>query len=312
MRIDIAPLGEGDLAAADRIFRLAFGTFLGLPDPMQFMGDAALVAPRWRAAPEATFGAYIDGALVGSNLAARWGRFGFFGPLTIHPDHWGGGVASRLVTATMEAFDRWGITQRGLFTFPDSAKHIGLYGKFGFVRQAPTRVMVRDAGATPGGAAECASAMDADALASAMLAARALTDAIEPGLDLSGEIAAVAVQRLGDTLFFHDDGGLAGFAVCHVGAGSEAGSDAAYVKFGAVRPGAGAAGRFARLLDACDAFAVSAGAARLIAGVNAARNAALRIMTDAGFEPMIEGVAMQQPDRPGFNRADCFVIDDWR
>lgn len=311
MIVDIAPLGEGDLATADRIFRLAFGTFLGLPDPVQFMGDATLVEPRWRAAPEASFGAYIDGELVGSNLAARWGRFGFFGPLTIHPDHWGRGIASRLVAATMEAFDRWGIAQRGLFTFPDSAKHISLYGKFGFVRQAPTRVMVRGTGATKGTAAR-ASAMDADAFASAMLAAQALTAAIEPGLDLSSEIAAVAVQRLGDTLFLHDDGGLAGFAVCHVGAGSEAGSDAAYVKFGAVRPGAGASGRFARLIDTCDAFAASAGAARLIAGVNAARNEALRMMVDAGFAPMIEGVAMQQPDRPGFNRPDCFVIDDWR
>ena len=31
---------QDDVAAADRVFRLAFGTYLGLPDPMQFAGDA--------------------------------------------------------------------------------------------------------------------------------------------------------------------------------------------------------------------------------------------------------------------------------
>src|SRR3712207_2483167 len=55
---------------------------------MSFMGDADLVGTRWRAAPDAAFGAYIDGALVGSNFAADWESFGFFGPLTVRPDLW--------------------------------------------------------------------------------------------------------------------------------------------------------------------------------------------------------------------------------
>jgi hypothetical protein len=32
---------EADLPEADRIVRLAFGTFLGIPDPASFMGDAS-------------------------------------------------------------------------------------------------------------------------------------------------------------------------------------------------------------------------------------------------------------------------------
>jgi hypothetical protein len=36
IQISIEPLQEDDLAEADRIFRLAFGTFLNLPDPSQF------------------------------------------------------------------------------------------------------------------------------------------------------------------------------------------------------------------------------------------------------------------------------------
>lgn len=37
----VRPLEERDLPEADRIMRLAFGTFLGLPDPSGFMGDAS-------------------------------------------------------------------------------------------------------------------------------------------------------------------------------------------------------------------------------------------------------------------------------
>lgn len=33
---------EDDLEEADTIMRLAFGTFLGLPDPMKIMGDASV------------------------------------------------------------------------------------------------------------------------------------------------------------------------------------------------------------------------------------------------------------------------------
>ena len=45
--VSVRPLREGDLQEADRIMRLAFGTFLGLPEPMTFMGDASYVRTRW-------------------------------------------------------------------------------------------------------------------------------------------------------------------------------------------------------------------------------------------------------------------------
>ena len=41
---EVLELREEDLPAADRIFRLAFGTRLGLPDPLAFSGDADWVA----------------------------------------------------------------------------------------------------------------------------------------------------------------------------------------------------------------------------------------------------------------------------
>ena len=47
----VRPLQESELPAADHIMRLAFGTFLCLPEPTSFMGDAGYVHTRWKANP---------------------------------------------------------------------------------------------------------------------------------------------------------------------------------------------------------------------------------------------------------------------
>ncbi len=100
----------------------------------------------------------------------------------------------------------------------------------------------------------------------------------DDGLDVSGEIRAVASQDLGDTVLLRDDSGLAGFAVCHRGAGTEAGSGACYVKFRAIRPGPEAGRDFERLMDACEAFAAAEGMQVLIAGANMGRHEAYRAL----------------------------------
>ena len=51
--VTIRPLRETDLAAADRIIRVAFGTFLGVPNPASFMGDSDYAHTRWTADPSA-------------------------------------------------------------------------------------------------------------------------------------------------------------------------------------------------------------------------------------------------------------------
>jgi hypothetical protein len=45
--LTIRLLEADDLVAADRVMRLAFGTYRGMPDPASFMGDAAYIHPRW-------------------------------------------------------------------------------------------------------------------------------------------------------------------------------------------------------------------------------------------------------------------------
>jgi predicted N-acetyltransferase YhbS len=100
----IRSLREADLKEADRIFRLSFGTFLGLPDPMSFFGDADYVVTRFRADPSLSLAAEVDGNFGASNFIANWGSVGIFGPLTVHPDYWDKGIAKRLLDKTMEIF----------------------------------------------------------------------------------------------------------------------------------------------------------------------------------------------------------------
>ena len=312
-KVEIRALAEEDLDEADRIFRLAFGTFLGMRDPSAFMGDADLVRTRWRADPAAARGAYADGALVGSNFAASWGSFAFFGPLTVRPELWNQGVARALLEPTMVLFERWGTRQAGLFTFAQSPKHVSLYQRFGFWPQHLTPVLAKAvapaAGAAIGSRYSELAERDRPGCQGEC---RALTDSVYAGLDLTREIEAVAEQALGDTVLVRDGAELVAFAVCHVGAGSEAGSGSAYVKFGAARPGPSAARHFDRLLSACEELARAAGASQLVAGVNAARHDAYRALLGRGFRAILQGVAMQRPNEPGFNRGDCFVLDDWR
>jgi len=310
----IRPLREGDLTQADRIMRIAFGTFIGVPEPETFMGDAAFVQPRWTASPHSAFAAEFEGRIVGSNFATRWGSFGFFGPLTVDPACWDRGIAGRLMAPVMRCFDEWGVTHAGLFTFAQSPKHIGLYQKFGFRPRALTMVMARDSAGQATDASEITlySALDEAARREALDACRAITEAIYPGLDVTSEIEAIASQRLGDTVLISDTRGIMAFAACHAGAGSEAGGETCHIKFAAVAPRVDARTLFRRLLGACTDYARRAGATSLRAGVSAARQEAYEDMLAAGFRITLTGIAMHRPNEPGFSRPGAFVIDDWR
>src|SRR5262245_31689303 len=143
IEIKIRQLRENDLSDADRVYRLAFGAFLGLPDPMTFAGDTAYVRTRWLADPMSTLGAESAGELIGSNFLTNWGSVGFFGPLTVRPDFWDKGVARRLLEPTMDIFAEWGTKLNGLYTFAQSAKHVHLYQKFGFWPQFLTAIMTK-------------------------------------------------------------------------------------------------------------------------------------------------------------------------
>jgi len=225
-------------------------------------------------------------------------------------------------------FEAWQVAHAGLFTFSQSAKHVGLYQKFGFWPRFLTMIMSKpltagipasplvplSGGMSRSATAQAArfSAIAAGQRARALDECREVADSVYPGLDLEREIRAVDQQRLGDSLLLMDGSRFAGFAVCHCGAGSEAGSEACYVKFAVVRSGSAAERHFELLVKGCEDVAVKVGARRLIAGVNAGRAEAYRSLLAQGFRTEIQGVAMERGNRAGYNREGVYLIDDWR
>jgi predicted N-acetyltransferase YhbS len=309
----VRPLRVDDLEAADRVMRVAFGTFRGLPDPSAAFGDSESVRTRYRATPECAWAAEIDGDVVGSVFAAQWGSFGFFGPLSVRPDLWDRGIGSRLLRPVLDAFAEWNVRQAALFTFASSPKHLTLYQKHGFWPGTLTAVTAKAVGAPSTAEYVLFSVEDTARRSHLLNEIRGLTDQLFGGLDLEREIVAAASQEIGDTILVLADGVLEGMAVCHCGAGSEAGSDTCYVKFGAVRPGDGAAERFEQLLDACEAFAANSGLSRLAAGVNTGRLDAYRRMLARDFRAELIGVSMHlHPEGPHLDTAEHYVIDDLR
>jgi len=314
MPVAVRPLTIDQLDDAERVFRLAFGTFLGLREPLQFTGDCAYVRTRWLADPSAAWAAHLDDTLAGSNFATRWGSFAFFGPLSVRPEWWERGIARHLLDATMQRFAEWGVGHTGLYTFAQSPKHVALYQRYGFFPQYLTAIASKNVVAAAGAVTpdECRSALISAHRAATLRECAELTDAIFAGLDVTREIDAVQEQALGDTLLLRDDGALRGFAVCHLGPGTEAGGGVCYVKFAAVAPGAKAAMHFERLLALCDRYAALRGAAQIVAGVNTARAPAYQALLAHGYRSYAQGVAMQRPNDPGFNRSDVWILDDWR
>ncbi|UCG52721.1 MAG: GNAT family N-acetyltransferase [Candidatus Latescibacterota bacterium] len=313
MKVTIRPLKEDDLPAADKVFRLAFGTLAGLPVPIKFGGDTDYVRTRWLADPKAAFVADADGKPVGSIFATNWGSVALVGPLTVHPNVWDKAVGTRLLEPTMELLKRWKPTHAGLHTVVHSAKHVSLFRKFGFWPRCLIEVMSKPIHETkPERDAELFSELSADEKTGTLKACRQVTDSLYEGLDLGREIRAVERDGLGDTVLLYDDETLIGFAVCHWGPGTEAGSGRCYIKFGAVRREPDSGKQFERLIKTCEVLAAARGASQLVAGVNTARNEACRAMIAHGFYTESVGVAMHKPYKPAYNLNDVYIIDDWR
>src|SRR5262249_1531666 len=154
-------------------------------------------------------GAEVGGELIGSNFAAHWGSVGFFGPLTVRPDLWDRGVGKRLLEPIMDLFTKWGTTHTGLFTFAQSPKHLGLYQKSGFWPRFLTAVMAKPLEPTRQKSHWTCFSEGVEREREGLLrACRELTDAVYQGLDVAGEIRAVATQALGDTVLLWESGKL--------------------------------------------------------------------------------------------------------
>lgn len=310
MTVRVRPLAEADIEAAEHVCRLAFGTFFGLPDPVSFRGDGALVRPRYLADPSGVLVAETEDGIVGSGAITNWGSVGLFGPLTVRPDRWSSGIGRRLSEAMLDLLDSRGHDFIGLLTHPQSTRHVRLYESFGFELQRPIAVLRREVQpATMPGRARVLSDLDECG------ACRDVADTVRSGLDHTREIASVLRHGLGDTVLLdRADGGrgLAGYAVCHHGAGSEGNSALLFVKAAAVRPGPDAAEDLHALLAACEALAARRGVEAIAAGTNTGRRETYRILRERGYLSFMNAVAMLRPAGEGYGTRGVYAIDDWR
>src|SRR5262249_21956850 len=201
--VTVRPLTERDLPDAQRIIRDAFGTFLGVPDLENFRFPPYAYT-RFGAENIVPFAAERDGALLGSNFATKWGSVGFFGPLSTRPDLWDAGIGQLLVAAVSDQVERVGIRHAGLFAFAQSAKHVGLYGKFGFHPRFLTAIMAKPA--QPSGTPKWSrySDLSESERAEVESASRELTEQLYDGLDLRAEIGTLTARNLGDTILLWD------------------------------------------------------------------------------------------------------------
>jgi GNAT superfamily N-acetyltransferase len=309
----VGPLKKAELDEADRIFRVAFGTFIGLPNPADFMAGRNLVISRWHAPHVKALAARENKRLIGINMMTRWGSFAYVGPVVVLPEHWDRGVAQLLLDVTVKTFDQQRLKRTGLFTFAHSTKHLALYQKFGYWPGYLTALMRREpAQASPAALGTYLTTLPKSAREEAIAACARITGKIDKGLDLTDEIRTLLKQKTGEVVLLAGPrSALDGFAICLNGPGSEGGEKVCYIKFAAARGGPGAGRRFEALLDTCDGFALSRGAS-IEAGMSLAREDAYRRMRAHGYRAYAQGVAMQRPHQPGHNRGDVYVIDDWR
>ena len=291
--------------------REAFAERIGAPPDRAFR-DASMLRARLRLHPDGAVVAHQDGEVAGSALAMRWGRIGVFGPLSVRPDLQGRGLGRELLAAAMGRMAAWDLEHAGLFTWSDSPGHLALYRAAGFWPRFLALMMAKPLPADAPGAAQTVGGLAPAERDGAVTACAELAGAVRPGLDLSREVLGLAEHGFGDTVLLESDGALEGFAACHLGPGSEAGSRHCLIKFAAARPGSGAGDRFRALLECCERFATARGAFRLEAAADTGRIGASRALLDRGFAVAFQGVNLHRDALAGYDGPEDWVADDWR
>ena len=162
----------------------------------------------------------------------------------------------------------------------------------------------------------CVSELPASGKPSVLRECRRMAESVYGGLDLGGEILSIDRPSFGDTILLGQESAMIGFACCHQGRGSEAGSPQTVVKFAAVRSAANASSEFEKLMTACEVFAALRGTNRLVAGTNTGRTECFEAMLDMGFRSWMNSIAMLKTavgdGNDGYNVPGVFSVDDWR
>ena len=231
------------------------------------------------------------------------------------PECWNQGIGHHLLTAAVAKLDQWNSRLSGLFTFPQSSKHIRLYQKFGFWPDRLIAVMskpMQSAGEIQDSHFIKASEINPEKTDRFLAECREITHSIYPGWDLSGEISTVLSAKHGECLGIMGNNRLQAFAVCHYGAGSEGGSEQCFIKAAAVKPDADSSHWFSQLINGCESLAEAQQLPTLTLGVHTNRSAAYQNLLESGFSLFLQGISMVRLAADEQSSERHYVLGDWR
>lgn len=88
--------------------------------------------------PDACLVITVEDKICGYAFSKVMGSVGYIGPIGIHPEAQGNGLAKEMLSTCVDKLKQAGCKIIGLETMPESAKHIGLYQRAGFELTFPT------------------------------------------------------------------------------------------------------------------------------------------------------------------------------
>jgi ribosomal protein S18 acetylase RimI-like enzyme len=326
-KIQIRRVRKGDLSRARDVMEQSFGDLLERQlgaRPRQAFGGAQYVHHRWLMEPWGCFVAEEDGSkIVGVALGVTWGAVGILGPVAVLTNYQNQKIGQHLVRAVQDFFEENKATLHGLATYPNSAKHLLLFHKFGYKAKGLSAVMSRvlesrgakGAPARPprGGLTVRRFSTLEEARKKATLARlHRITNGICRGLDLAKEVEIVDGLALGDTLLLERERDVLGFAVYHTPGVSEAPVGALYVKFLAIDPAERRIEHLEQLLGAVEDLGAEMGVQRVIVPIYLRYWTAYSTLVKLGYQIDLTMVRMQRGKPEDYEDSTHLVLDDWR
>jgi len=276
------------------------------------------LASRFAREPEGCFVALRgSGEVVGALYSATWGTIGWLGPLAVAPSAQRLGIGQQLLDACLHRWEGQGVRLGGLDSGPASVAQQYLYGKAGFradwlsvglrkavAELAPPQPLRFPVVAFSGLALKERQARLAEA--------RALTEAIYPGLDWSREIGQAFQLGLGESWLAADGSHTVGVAVVHAWPHGETRPGEAKLKLLALDPARGNAAHFHALAQTVEQYAAERQLASVVTRVcTRARGGYWTLIAERGYAPYAPKARLKRGARADYEPPDGYYLDEW-